>query len=115
MEEHNLWIAVEANRLLGPLVAPFKNSICTAIYSLFGHKYLPPEKVIPDHVLFALFVFLFCCVFFPLVRRTFSMENPGKSASPGSGNRIPPRATEENIGMGKILPMIATIGTFICS
>jgi len=116
MEEHRLWIADETNRLLGPLVAPFKNFVCTAIYGFFGHKYVPPEKVIPDHVLFALVVFLFCCIFFPLVRRSFSMEKPGKiqhllEVAIGFLHE----QLEENIGHGgkKYLPMIATIGTFI--
>ena len=78
MEEHSLWISEKANHLLGPLVAPLKNLICTAFYGFLHQKYIPPEKVIPDHVLFALIVFFFCCVFFPLVRRSFSMEKPGK-------------------------------------
>ena len=116
MEEHSLWIAVEANRLLGPLVAPLKNSISTTFYGFFHQKYIPPEKVIPDHVLFALFVFLFCCVFFPLVRRSFSMEKPGKIQHLLEvAIEFLHEQLEENIGHGgkKYLPMIATIGTFI--
>ena len=44
MEEHSLWISEEANRLLGPLVAPLKNSICTAFYGYFTKNISHPKK-----------------------------------------------------------------------
>jgi F-type H+-transporting ATPase subunit a len=116
VEEHSLWIADQANRILGPLIAPLKHQFCTAVYGLFGKEYIPADKVIPDHIVFALIVFGFCCVFFPVVGRTFSMERPGKlqqilevliEAISGQ--------LEEIIGHGgkKYLPMIATIGIFV--
>jgi F-type H+-transporting ATPase subunit a len=116
MEEHSFLIAEEINRLFGPLVAPLKISICTAVYGFLGHRYVPAEKVIPDHVVFALIVFLFCCIFFPLVRRSFSMEKPGKIQHLLEvAIEFINEQLEENIGHGgkKYLPMIATIGTFI--
>ena len=116
MQEHSFWIAEEVNRLLGPLVSPAKNALLSALYGYFGAHYVPVAKVIPDHVVFALIVFIFSCIFFPLVRRSFSLENPGKiqhileliieylSAQ-----------MEEIIGHGgkKYLPMVATLGIFI--
>jgi F-type H+-transporting ATPase subunit a len=116
MEEHSLWIAEEVNHILGPAVAPAKNALCSAIYSLFGKTYVPADKVIPDHIVFALIVFLFCCVFFPLVRRSFSMEKPGKLQQLLEVSiEFINAQLEEIIGHGgqRYLPMIATIGFFI--
>jgi F-type H+-transporting ATPase subunit a len=61
-------------------------------------------------------IFLFCCIFFPLVRRSFSMEKPGKVQHilevvvEFLNSQL-----EEIIGHGgkKYLPMIATVGLFI--
>jgi F-type H+-transporting ATPase subunit a len=61
-------------------------------------------------------VFLFCCVFFPLVRRSFSMEKPGKIQQLLEVSiEFINSQLEEIIGHGgrKYLPMIATIGFFI--
>jgi F-type H+-transporting ATPase subunit a len=116
VEEHSLWIAEEVNRILGPLVAPVKHWLCSTIYNLFGRHYVPAEKVIPDHIVFALIVFLFCCVFFPLVRRSFSMERPGKVQQILEVIiEFVNAQLEEIIGHGgkQYLPMIATIGIFI--
>jgi len=116
VEEHSLWIDEQVNRIFGPMVAPLKNWLCSTVYGLFGKHYVPSEKVIPDHIIFALIVFIFCCVFFPLVRRSFSMERPRKiqqllEVSVGFLNA----QLDEIIGHGgkKYLPMIGTIGTFI--
>jgi len=116
MEEHSLWIAEQVNRVLGPAVAPVKNALCSAIYGLFGNTYIPADKVIPDHIVFALIVFLFCCIFFPLVRRSFSMEKPGKIQQLLEVSiEFINAQLEEIIGHGgqKYLPMIGTIGFFI--
>jgi F-type H+-transporting ATPase subunit a len=116
MEEHSFWIAEQVNRILGPWVAPVKNAFCSAVYGLFGKSYVPGEKVILDHVVFGVIAFLFCCVFFPLVRRSFSMERPGNIQQllevcvEFLNSQL-----EEIIGHGgkKYLPMIGTIGLFI--
>lgn len=116
MEEHSFWIAEEINRIFGPWLAPIKNSVCSAIYGLFGMHYVPAQKVIPDHLVFALIVFLFCCVFFPLVRRSFSLERPGKLQQILEVSiEFLNSQLEEIIGHGgrRYLPMIATLGTFI--
>ncbi len=116
MEEHSLWIAEQVNRVLGPAVAPAKNALCSAIYGLVGKHYVPAEKVIPDHIIFTLIVFLFCCVFFPLVRRSFSMERPGKIQQLLEVSiEFINSQLEEIIGHGgkRYLPMIATIGLFV--
>lgn len=36
-----------------------------------------PEAWLPDHVCMALFVFLFCAIFFPLAKRSYRKETPG--------------------------------------
>ena len=116
MEEHSLWIDEQVNRIFGPLVAPLKNWLCSTIYGLFGKHYVPAEKVIPEHIIFALIVFIFCCVFFPLVRRSFSMERPGKIQQLLEVCiEFLNAQLEEIIGHGgkQYLPMVATIGTFI--
>jgi F-type H+-transporting ATPase subunit a len=86
------------------------------VYGWFGKTYVPADKIIPDHIVFAVIIFLFCCIFFPLVRRSFSMEKPGKV------QQILELVVEylngqleEIIGHGgkKYLPMIATIVLFI--
>src|SRR5262245_11580969 len=116
MEEHSLWIAEQVNHFLGPWVAPLKNTLCSEIYGAFGRTYVPAGPVIPDHIVFAVIVFLFCCVFFPLVRRSFSMEKPGKIQQLLEVSiEFINAQLEEIIGHGgrKYLPMIATIGFFI--
>ena len=116
MEEHSIWIAEIVNRWLGPLLAPAKHALLATIYGWFGTRYVPVEQVIPDHITFALIVFLFLCVSLPLVRRTFSVEKPGKLQQilelvvEFIGSQM-----EEIIGHGgkRYLPMVATIGLFI--
>ena len=70
MEEHSLLIAEQVNKIFGPVVAPLKHAFCSAVYGWFGKTYVPAEKIIPDHVVFAVIIFLFCCIFFPLMRRS---------------------------------------------
>jgi len=116
MEEHSFLIAEQVNKIFGPLVAPLKHAFCSAVYGWFGKTYVPAEKIIPDHIVFAVIIFLFCCIFFPLMRRSFSMEKPGKVQHilevivEFLNSQL-----EEIIGHGgkKYLPMIATIGLFI--
>ena len=116
MEEHSFLIAEQVNKIFGPLVAPLKHAFCSTVYGWFGKTYVPAEKIIPDHVVFAVIVFLFCCIFFPLMRRSFSMEKPGKVQQilelvvEFLNSQL-----EEIIGHGgkKYLPLIATLGVFI--
>lgn len=116
MEEHSFFIVEQANKIFAPMLAPMKNSICSSLYGLMHKQYVPAEQVIPNHVVFALIVFLFCCIFSLLMRRSFSIERPGKVqqvlevAVEFLNDQL-----EEIIGHGgkKFLPMIATVGTFI--
>lgn len=116
MEEHSTWISETVNRLLGPLIAPAKNALLTSLYGWYGKPYVPGEHVIPEHVIFAIIVFLGCCIFFPLVRLTFSVEKPGKLQQilelfvESLGSQM-----EDIIGHGgkRYLPVVATIGLFI--
>ena len=116
MEEHSTWIAETANRWLGPLIAPAKSALLTVIYGWFGKPYVPGDQVIPEHIVFACIVFLACCIFFPLVRLTFSVEKPGKFQQglelfiEALGSQM-----EDVIGHGgkRFLPMVATIGLFV--
>ena len=112
MEHGSTWIAEWINSTLGPLVA----SLLGGIFGLLGYSYVPGHMVIPEHITFAVLVFLFCALFFPIVGRSFSLETPGKV------QQILELVVEflngqleEIIGHGakKYLPMVATIGIFI--
>ncbi len=112
MEHGSTWIAEWVNATLGPAVAVLLGSL----YGLFGYTYVPGHMVIPEHVTFAVVIFLFCALFFPIVGRSFSLEKPGKA------QQILELVVEflngqleEVIGHGakKYLPMVATIGIFI--
>ena len=112
MEHHSTWIAEWVNSTLGPVVA----ALLASLYGLFGHTYTPGHMIIPEHVTFAVVVFLFCALFFPIAGRSFSLEKPGKV------QQILELVVEflngqleEIIGHGakKYLPMVATIGIFI--
>ena len=116
MEEHSTWIAETVNHLLGPLIAPTKTALLTTVYGWLGKPYVPGEQVIPEHIIFAIIVFLGCCIFFPLIRLTFSVEKPGKFQQglelfvEALGSQM-----EDIIGHGgkRYLPMVATIGLFV--
>jgi F-type H+-transporting ATPase subunit a len=91
-------------------------AICTAVYRLLGATYVPGPKVIPEHIAFALVIFAFCCIIFPLLRRSFSMENPGKVQQILEIIvEFLNEQLEDNIGHRgkKYLPMIGTIGVFV--
>ena len=116
MEHHNTWITDVINNLLGPLLAPLKNQICLAIYSLWGGEYVSGNLVIPEHVIFAIIVFLFCCIFFSLAKKSFSLENPGKIQQIFEvAIEFLNSQLEEIVGHGgkRYLPMVGTIGVFI--
>ncbi len=116
MEHGSYWIADKIDQILGPLLLPLKTSVATAVYGMFGATFEPGPKVIPEHVAFALVVFGFCCVVFPLLKRSFSMENPGKiQQTLELIVEFLNQQLEENIGHGgkKYLPMIGTIGVFV--
>jgi F-type H+-transporting ATPase subunit a len=112
MEHGSTWIAEWVNSTLGPVVA----ALLGALYGLFGYTYTPGHMIIPEHVTFAVLVFLFCALFFPIVGRSFSLEKPGRV------QQILELVVEflngqleEIIGHGakKYLPLVATIGIFI--
>jgi len=112
MEHGSTWIAEWVNSTLGPVVAALLGSL----YGVLGYTYTPGHMIIPEHVTFAVLVFLFCAVFFPIAGRAFSLEKPGKI------QQILELVVEflngqleEIIGHGakKYLPMVATIGIFI--
>jgi F-type H+-transporting ATPase subunit a len=116
VEEHSFWIVEQVNKWLGPAILPLKTALLTIVYGWLGQKYEPAEKVFPDHVVFALLVFFFCLIVFPLMRRSFSMEKPGKiqqmmELTVGFLNS----QLEEIVGHGsrKFLPMVGTLGVFI--
>jgi F-type H+-transporting ATPase subunit a len=116
MEHGSFWIADKIDQILGPLVLPLKMTICNSIYKLFGATFVAGPKVIPEHIAFALIIFTFCCVAFPLLRRSFSMEKPGEIQQVLEVVvEFLNQQLEENIGHGgkKFLPMIGTIGFFV--
>ena len=112
MEHGSTWIAEWVNSTLGPVVA----ALLGALYGLFGWTYAPGHMVIPEHVTFAVLVFLFCALFFPMVGRSFSMGKPGRVKQILElVVEFLNSQMEEVIGHGarKYLPMVATIGIFI--
>ncbi|MCH2693626.1 MAG: F0F1 ATP synthase subunit A [Acidobacteriia bacterium] len=116
MEHHNTWITDVINNLLGALIAPIKNQFCSAIYSLWGTEYVPGHLVIPEHVIFAIIVFLFCFLFFTIAKKSFSLENPGKIQQIFEISiEFLNSQLEEIVGHGgkRYLPMVGTIGLFI--
>lgn len=116
MEEHSFWIAEQVNKIFGPMVAPLKNSLLSAIYGYLGIKYVPAEKVIPDQVVFGVLVFLFCAVVFPWIKRSFSMEKPGKLQQLLELTvQFINAQMEEIIGHGgkQFMPLVATVGIFV--
>ncbi len=116
MEEHSFWISEQVNKIFGPMVAPLKHAFLSAIYGYFGRTYVPAEKIIPDQVVFAVMIFLFCVIVFPILRRSFSMEKPGKIQQILELSiEFLNAQMEEIIGHGgkKFLPLVATLGIFI--
>ena len=112
MEHGSTWIAEWVNSTFGPLVAALLGSV----YGMLGAEYVAGDMIIPEHVTFALLVFLFCALFFPIMRRSFSVEKPGKIQQILElVVEFLNSQMEEVIGHGgkKYLPMVATIGIFI--
>jgi F-type H+-transporting ATPase subunit a len=112
MEHGSTWIAEWVNGTFGPLVAALLGSI----YALAGSEYVAGDMIIPEHVTFAVLVFLFFALFFPIMHRSFSVEKPGKVQQILElVVEFLNSQMEEVIGPGgkKYLPMVATIGTFI--
>src|SRR5207247_9716697 len=68
--EHELWIVQAVNAALGPMVA--------AMLRALGRAVPPGPNVIPDYLIMAgLIVVAWTCVCL-VVRRTLSVENPGR-------------------------------------
>ncbi len=112
MEHGSTWIAAWVNSTVGPAVA----SLLGSLYGLFGYAYAPGDMIIPEHVTFAVLVFLFCALFFPIAGRSFSVGNPGKVQQILElAVEFVNKQLEEIIGHGgkKYLPMVAAIGIFI--
>ena len=112
MEHGSTWIAEWVNSTLGPPVAALLGSL----YALLGFAYVPGDMIIPEHVTFAVLVFLFCALFFPIMRRSLSVERPSKVQQILElVVEFLNSQMEEVIGHGgkKYLPMVATIGIFI--
>lgn len=112
MGHDSTWIAEWVNSTFGPLVAAFLG----IVFDLLGSEYVAGDMIIPEHVTFAVLVFLFCALFFPIMRRSFSVEKPGKVQQILElVVEFLNSQMEEVIGHGgkKYLPMVATIGIFI--
>src|SRR5262245_2587842 len=68
--EHELWIVQAANAALGPIVA--------AILTALGRPVADPHNVIPNYLVMAMLIVAFWVVLSLLVRRSLSVENPGR-------------------------------------
>ena len=116
MEHGNTWIAELVDKIFGPLLAPAKHLVISAVYNLFGNKYIPDKMVIPEHVTFSFLVFLFSVIFFSIFCRRLSVENPGKIQQVLElVVQFLNAQLEDIIGHGgkRYLPMVGTIGIFI--
>jgi len=116
MEHGNTWIAELVDKMFGPVLAPIKNLAISSVYSLFGNQYIPEKMVIPQHVTFAVLVFLFCVIFFSLICKGLSVEKPGKIQQVLElAVQFLNGQLEDIVGHGgkRYLPMVGTIGIFI--
>lgn len=105
MEEHKLLIVEWVNRVLGGPVA-----------SLLGIHAEPGHDVIPNHVVMASVVLLFCFAFFGFLKTRLSVENPGRlQMLMEAVVEFLQQQLEDNIGHAghKYLKLIGTLAIFI--
>ena len=57
------WLVEQVNHLFGPMVLNIERAIMPSVYGLFGahwHEPAPGEMVIPEHVVWAVLLFIIC-------------------------------------------------------
>ena len=75
------WLVEQVNHILGPAVLSFERVVMPKIYGLLGahwHEPAPGEMVIPEHVAWAVLLFIICIVGVFLLRGKLSIDRPSK-------------------------------------
>src|SRR5436305_6148230 len=75
------WIVEQVNHLLGPAVLKIEQAIMPPIYGLFGktwHAPAPGEIIIPEHVIWAVLLFIIAVVLVLFLRRKLSVDRPSR-------------------------------------
>ena len=106
--EHELWFTAIVNKLLGPLVTP--------LLARVGAAPADPVRPIPNYVAMEIFVMLVILVGAVLLRRSLSVENPGKFQQMMElVVEFTQSMTDEMIGHDgrRYVAMIGTLGIFI--
>lgn len=75
------WLVEQANHLFGPIVLNIERTIMPSIYGLFGAHWREPapgEMVIPEHIVWAVLLFVICVAGVLLMRGKLSVDRPSK-------------------------------------
>ena len=75
------WLVEQANHIFGPMVLSVERAIMPSIYGLFGahwHEPAPGELVIPEHIVWAVVLFIICVAGALLMRGRLSVDRPSK-------------------------------------
>ncbi len=75
------WLVEQVNHLFGPMVLNIERAIMPSVYGLFGahwHEPAPGEMVIPEHVVWAVLLFIICVGGVLLLRGKLSVDRPSK-------------------------------------
>src|SRR3989442_12723878 len=75
------WLVKQVNHLFGPMVLNIERAIMPSVYGLFGaqwHEPAPAEMVIPEHVVWAVLLFIICVGGVLLLRGKLSIDRPSK-------------------------------------
>jgi F-type H+-transporting ATPase subunit a len=113
------WLVEQVNHLLGPLVLKIEQAIMPPIYGIFGktwHAPGPGESVIPEHVVWAVLLFIIAVVLVLLLRGKLSVDRPSR------GQQLLEIVVEQVRGLldqvigpygRKYLPVIGSFALFI--
>jgi len=75
------WLVEQVNHLFGPIVLQIQRVIMPPIYKVFGatwHEPAPGELIIPEHVIWAVVLFIIAVALVLLLRGRMSVDRPSK-------------------------------------
>jgi F-type H+-transporting ATPase subunit a len=75
------WLVEQANHVFGPIVLNIERAIMPPIYHLLGghwHEPAPGDMVIPEHIVWAVILFIICVAGVLLLRGRLSVDRPSK-------------------------------------
>src|ERR1044071_138052 len=75
------WLGEQVNHLFGPIVLQIQRAIMPPIYKLFGatwHEPAPGELIIPEHVIWAVVLFIIAVALVLALRGRLSVDRPSK-------------------------------------